>query len=74
MDISLLEGIETPTTYEELAKIAIRYSDGVIVNGENISPELLEYAKSLGKPILEKQTEEAYAEACSNFYETFYDE
>ena len=45
MDISLLEGIETPTTYEELAKIAIRYSDGVIVNGENISPELLEYAK-----------------------------
>ena len=74
MDISLLEGVETPTTYEELAKIAIRYSDGVIVNGENISPELLEYAKSLGKPILEKQTEEAYAEACSNFYETFYDE
>ena len=74
MDISLLDGIEIPTTYEELAKIAIRYSDGVIVNGENISPALLEYAKSLGKPILEKQAEEAYAEACSNFYETIYDE
>ncbi|MBR2300398.1 MAG: glycogen/starch synthase [Bacteroidaceae bacterium] len=74
MEMSLLDGIETPTTYEELAKIAIRYSDGVIINGDNISPSLIEYAKSLGKPILDKQTEEAYNDACGNFYETIYDE
>lgn len=72
MDASLLDGIATPTTYEELAKIAIRYSDGVVINGDNISEELISYAKSLGKPILEKQSEEEYNNACNNFYETIF--
>lgn len=70
MSIGLLDGTAEPTSYEELAKLAIRYSDGVIVNGDNVSPALIEYAKSLGKPVMSKATDEEYAEACNNFYET----
>ncbi|MBR6691494.1 MAG: glycogen/starch synthase [Bacteroidaceae bacterium] len=58
----------SPVTYTELAKLAIRHSDGVIINGDNISPELIGLAESLGKPILPKQSPEAYAGACNEFY------
>lgn len=70
MDIELLDGIKEPTSYEELAKLAIKFCDGIIINGDNISPALIDYAKSLGKPILPKPADDEYAEACNNFYET----
>lgn len=70
MTLELLEGVGTPTTYEELAKLAIRYSDGIVENGENIPTSLIEYARSLGKEILPKQSAEEYVGACNNFYET----
>lgn len=73
MGDSLVADVKEPITYEELAKLAIRYSDGVIINGENISESLISYAQSLGKPILPKQSEDAYIEACNNFYETIFD-
>ena len=61
--------VTTPMTYNELAKLAIKYSDGVIVNGENVDSALTEYAKSLGKPVLDYQPTEEYATACNNFYD-----
>lgn len=70
MNAELLDGVQTPVTYEELAKLAIRYSDGIIINGDNISPALIEYAQSLGKPILPKTDDDKYAEECNNFYDT----
>ena len=70
MDIELLDGIKEPTSYEDLAKLAIKFCDGIIINGDNISPALIDYAKSLGKPILPKPADDEYAEACNNFYET----
>lgn len=70
MTIDLLDGTATPTSYEELAKLAIRYSDGIIVEGDNVSPTLVEYAKSLGKAVLPKPAEDEHHEACNNFYET----
>ena len=72
MTIDLFEGIASPTPYEELAKIAIKNCDGIVIDGDNISPTLIEYAKSLGKPILPKSTREEYAEDCRNFYETLF--
>lgn len=62
------DGIATPVTYQELSKIAIRWSDGVVLNCENVDPTLLEYAQSLDKPILEYKTGAEYADACSEFY------
>ena len=70
MTIDLLDGTASPTSYEELAKLAIRYSDGVVVAGDNVSPALVEYAKSLGKPVLLKTADEDHNAACNEFYET----
>ena len=47
-------------------KLAIRHSDGIIINGENIPSELIDYAKNLGKQILYKQTDKE--SNCHDFY------
>ena len=60
--------INTPVNFNELTKIAIRWSDGVIQNDENVDPALIAYAQSLGKPVLEYKQGSEYADACSNFY------
>ena len=65
--------VATPITYNELAKLAIRYSDGIIINGDNVSQELIEYAKSLGKPVLPKPADEEYHQACNEFYDTVFE-
>ena len=69
MQEDAVSGIATPVTYNELAKLAIRYSDGIIVNGDNVPAELVEYAKSLGMPVLPKPADEEYANACNGFYD-----
>lgn len=70
MTAELLGDTPMPTTYEELAKLAIRYSDGITINGDNIPASLIEYAQSLGKPILPKLSDEEFNTACNNFYDT----
>ena len=61
--------IKSPVNYKELCKLAITYSDGVILNSADIDPELIEYAKSLNIPVLEYKEGEEYAEACNAFYD-----
>ncbi len=60
--------------YQELSKIAIRWSDGVVLNCENADPTLIDYARSLNKPVLEYKTGEEYADACSAFYNQLCDQ
>ncbi len=60
--------ITTPVGYQELCKIAIRWSDGVVLSSENTDPTLIEYARSLDKPVLEYKTGKEYALACNDFY------
>ena len=57
-------------TYPELAKIAIKFADGVVLESKRTPSEITTYAKSLGKPILTYQGEENYAEAYSQFYDS----
>ena len=64
-----IEDIKTPVTYIELAKLAIRNCDGVIINGDNIPQELIDYANSLGKPVQPRCGEEEYATVCNDFYD-----
>ena len=46
------------------------FSDGVIQNGENVNPEILDYAKSLNIPVVENQQGfDAYADACNSLYD-----
>ena len=65
----VIDGIGTPVSYIEYAKLAIRHCDGIIVNGDNIPQELLDYAQSLGKPIQPRCSAEEYVAACNAFYD-----
>ncbi len=54
----------------DLEKMAIAYSDGLVMNSENGNPELAEYARNLSIPVLDYQSDEAaFKEACNNFYD-----
>ena len=59
--------------HTELSKIAVKYSDGLILGDEGVDPAIAEYAKSLNLPILENQSEETYRDAYNSFYETVMD-
>jgi starch synthase len=56
-------------TYVNLCKLAIDYSDGIIMSSEQVNAEVLKYAKKSGKPLLAYKTEEEYIQATSDFYD-----
>ena len=70
MSRELLGGMAAPVTHIELAKLAIRNCDGVIISGDNVSPELVEYAKAQGKAILPA---EEYKDNCHEFYNSLFE-
>ena len=61
--------IPASATYKDLYKLAIKYSDGIILHSENIDPELITYARELGIPVLEYQPIETFTDAINNFYD-----
>ena len=60
------------TTYKDLCKLGIAFSDGVIQHSQNVAQELLDFAREMGIPVLEYQPEETFAEACKDFYENIW--
>lgn len=56
-------------TYVNLCKLAIDYSDGIVMSQEEVHPEVLKYAKKSGKPLLTYKTEEEYIQSTSDFYD-----
>jgi starch synthase len=64
-DISVLN----PPDYINLSKLAMDYSDGIIIGSEKVEPGLLDYAKKQKKPVLEYQQEEVYVDVYSGFYD-----
>ena len=70
IDKSEIEAIiPANATYKDLLKLAIAYSDGVIQHSEKVDPELLEYAKDKGIPVLEYQPTDDFADAINQFYD-----
>ena len=61
---------DSPVDIIALNKLAIKYADGIIQASGNIPAELIEYAKSLGKPFLPYEGEEINAKAVDDFYES----
>lgn len=57
------------TSFVNLTKAAIDYSDGVIIGSKKINPEIADYLVSCGKPVLEYQPEETYQAAYNEFYD-----
>ena len=63
-----IEAISDPT-YENLLKLALNFSDGVIFGSEKINEEAKTHATKLDLPILDYQQEETYIDAYSEFYD-----
>ena len=62
--------IDDKVDYNSICKLAITYSDGIIVNGENADTSLTEYAKSLNKPTVDySKSEKELADACNRLYD-----
>jgi len=63
-------GVMGSLDYLSVMKLAISYSDGVIIGSQKINNKLQEYINSLDKPVLEYQDLEQYIDAYSGFYDT----
>ena len=68
---SAMTVLENPT-YENLYRFVIEYADGIIVTSENANKELVEYARSRGKHVLDYQ--ECDSKELFDNYEKFYGE
>ena len=60
----------TPPNYVNLIKTAIDFSDGIIKGSKELPKELETYVNDFGKPVLEYQYPEEFAEAYTDFYTT----
>lgn len=61
---------EGPYTLKDLHKLAIFYSNGIVVCPEEADKELIEFATQAGKPILEYTGMDTYIDKLSEFYES----
>ena len=57
-------------TYNNLLKVAVDFSDAVILAAEEIPGELTDYIANLQKPLLPYVTLQEFEEAYANFYST----
>lgn len=64
-----LGNLNEPVDYIALCKLAIDYSDGVVLQSEKIPEELIAYARQAGKLVLESQPADNFADACNEFYD-----
>ena len=60
-------------TYENLTRIAVNYSDGIILGSENISPKTIKYLKDYKNPILNFQPKDSFSESYIEFYNNLFD-
>lgn len=67
---ALKELSEGKADYISLQKLAIRNSDGVIVSRPGADQSLIDYAHSIGKPVLDYPGEEEFAKSYIDFYES----
>lgn len=62
------EAVRKQATYENVSKLAIDFSDGVIQGNEQVNQQVKQYAFDQKKPFLEYQPDESYIEAYDDFY------
>ncbi|MGJ8734848.1 MAG: glycogen/starch synthase, partial [Cellulophaga sp.] len=61
--------LEEPT-YNNLMKVAIDYSDALIVGSESIPEDLKSYLEASNKPVLEHKNKDEFGEAYTTFFNT----
>jgi len=67
IDEERIEELKTPN-YNNLIKLALNYSDGIIVGSSDIPEDLKAYIAKQDKPILDYHSIEEFAQAYQNFY------
>ena len=68
--VKLLSAYNDNFDFEELGKLAIDYSDGIMIAQPEVNEVLIEYAKSKNMPLL--PYEEDYADSLEAFYDQIY--
>lgn len=63
-----IEIMKTPN-YENLLKLSMNFSDGLIIGSESINSSVQQNAEQSGLPVLPFQSEETYIDAYSDFYD-----
>jgi len=61
--------IADPPTFENITKIAIQYSDGVIIGNKKLAPEAEDVISKTKKPVLPYQPTDNYIDAYYDFYD-----
>ncbi|MCF6294421.1 MAG: glycogen/starch synthase [Flavobacteriaceae bacterium] len=69
LDNEAIETLKNPT-YNNIMKVAVDYSDALIVGSKEIPKELQEYLNNCKKPVLDYHSPETFAEAYTEFYKT----
>ncbi len=64
----LLDKYSEPS-YQSISRVAMDYSDGIILGDEKVDPELEKYARESGKPLLDYQNRDEYIDAYNRFYD-----
>lgn len=73
VDQSVLKEFSPEFTFEELNKLATKYSDGLILASPNTNPAIAEYARSQNIPVLDYAGEQ-YTDAYAEFYDKIWSE
>jgi starch synthase len=68
IDNENLKLVKNPN-FINVSKLAIKYSDGIIIGSENINDELTKYLKTVNKPVLTYKDESQYIDAYNEFYD-----
>jgi starch synthase len=55
--------------FVNVSKLAIKYSDGIIIGSEDINEELTRYLSTINKPVLSYKDESQYIDAYNDFYD-----
>jgi len=55
--------------FVNVSKLAIKYSDGIIIGSEDINEELTRYVSTVNKPVLSYKDESQYIDAYNDFYD-----
>ncbi len=55
--------------FVNVSKLAIKYSDGIIIGSEEINKELKKYIDTTDKPVLQYHDESKYIDAYNDFYD-----
>lgn len=66
-----IKAIDGKVDFMNITRLAVDFSDGVIIGSDNIDKEVSSYLGTIKKPVLEFQPEDKYIDAYNEFYDKF---